>query len=126
MITTINDFKNTLTESNDYDNLSTDVVGLNKETLEPIDLKEFEIDSVVDIITDFEQIKKFESAVQSNSMTYMDPKDNKIFWMTVTLKPRNKSAAYPLGELGVIKCKILQTFYGLTKLKQLSNKLTKL
>ena len=36
------------------------------------------------------------------------------------LKPRNKSTAYPLGEMGVIKCKVLDTFYGLNKLKQLS------
>jgi hypothetical protein len=35
------------------------------------------------------------------------------------LKPRNKSIAYPIGEMGVIKVRVMQTFYGLNKINNL-------
>ncbi len=104
-----------------YDNLSDHTVIINKETLEPIDSEIYEIDSIVDIISDVDEIKKFENAgnLKTTDLTYKSVDRNDIIWITCMLKPRNKSAAYPLGEMGVIKCKILDTFYGLNKLKTL-------
>jgi hypothetical protein len=101
---------------------SNDITIINKDTLEPIDSDEYEIESIIDIITDVEEIKKLESAgnIKTTDLTYRAVDRNDIIWITCMLKPRNKSTAYPLGEMGVIKCKVLDTFYGLNKLKQLS------
>lgn len=113
-----------ISESKEYDNLSDNVI-LNKETLEPIDSDIYEIDHVIDIITDQEEIKKFEARsasydkLNTTDLTYKTVDRNDIIWITCMLKPRNNSGAYPLGEMGVIQCKVLQTFYGLNKLKQL-------
>lgn len=90
---------------------------------EPIDSSEYEIDQVIDIITDVEELKKIEEGsgknLQTTNLTYKSVDRNDIIWITCMLKPRNSSSAYPMGEMGVIKCKVLETFYGLTKLKQL-------
>lgn len=90
---------------------------------EPIDSNEYEIDQVIDIITDVEELKKIEEGsgknLQTTNLTYKSVDRNDIIWITCMLKPRNSSSAYPMGEMGVIKCKVLETFYGLTKLKQL-------
>jgi len=102
---------------------SNDITIINKDTLEPINSDEYEIESIIDIITDVEEIKKLESVgnnIKTTDLTYRAVDRNDIIWITCMLKPRNKSTAYPLGEMGVIKCKVLDTFYGLNKLKQLS------
>lgn len=81
---------------------------------------DMEIDQIIDVFSDFEEIK--ESHGNNLSTTNLVNKQvdrNDILWITCMLKPRNKSGAYPLGEIGVIKVKVLQTFYGLDKLKQL-------
>jgi len=105
-----------------YNNLSNDLV-FSKETLEPIDMNEYEIDSIIDILTDQEEIKKFENAnnISSMNMTYTDAKRNDILWITCNLKSRNSSSAYPLSEIGCIQVKVLNKFYGLSKLKQLAS-----
>jgi hypothetical protein len=120
MITNINEFKKNNKEAT-YDNLADDITIINKETLEPINSDEYEIDQIIDIITDQEEIKKFEGAsnISKTDLTYKTVDRNDILWITVMLKSRNNSSAYPLGELGVVKVKVLQTFYGLNKLKQL-------
>lgn len=102
-------------------NLADDITILDKETLEPIDPEQYEIDKVIDVITDVEEIKKFEGASNINrtDLNYRQVGKNDILWLTVMLKARNNSAALPLGEMGVVKVKVLQTFYGLNKLKQL-------
>lgn len=122
-------------QNNDEDNLNDENVKIlldalaeamhkyeNKET-EPIDSDVYEIDQIVDIITDVEEIKKLEEAsgnnLQTTNLTYKSVDRNDIIWITCMLKPRNSSTAYPMGEMGVIKCKVLETFYGLNKLKQL-------
>jgi hypothetical protein len=91
----------------------------NKETFDPIDPNEYYIDKVVDIITDVEEIKEIEEKIKTTSFNYRGVDRNDILWLTVMLKPRNNSNAYPLGEMGVVQAKVLQTFYGLNKLKQL-------
>lgn len=117
MITTINEFK-------EYDNLSNDITILNLDTLEPIDSNEYEIEKVIDIITNVDDITKLEESINnlhSTSFNYKQIDRNDVIWLTVMLKARNNSTAYPLGEMGVIQCKVLQTFYGLNKLKQLKS-----
>lgn len=95
----------------------------NKETLEPIDPEEFEIDQIVDVLTDYEEIKKIEESIigsnVSMDLVQSEVKAGQIIYLTALLKPRNKSTAYKMGEMGVIKAKILQTWYGLNKLNQL-------
>jgi len=96
---------------------------LDKETLEPIDMNEYEIDSIVGVLTNQEEIKKFENAnnIQSFNMTYKDVKRNDVIYLTCLLKPRNSSSAYPTGEIGVLMVKVINTYYGLSKLKQLAS-----
>lgn len=96
-----------------------------KEKIESINSDEYEIDQIIDIITDVEELKKIEEGsgknLQTTNLTYKSVDRNDIIWITCMLKPRNSSSAYPMGEMGVIKCKVLETFYGLTKLKQLKS-----
>lgn len=118
MITDIKTFK-LIREA--MDNLSTDIIMLKPDTLEPIDGDVWEIDKIIDVITDPKDIEKYENAGSNVSMdlTVKSVDVGQILWLTALLKPRNKSVAYPLGELGVIQVKVMATFYGLNKLSQL-------
>lgn len=120
MITDIKTFK-LIREA--MDNLSTDIIMLKPDTLEPINSDEWEIDKIIDVITDPKDIEKYENAGSNVSMdlTVKSVDVGQILWLTALLKPRNKSVAYPLGELGVIQVKVMATFYGLNKLSQLKN-----
>jgi hypothetical protein len=105
------------------ENLSDDILMLDKETLEPIDPKEWEIDTIVDVILDPKDIEKYENAGTNVSMdlTVKSVDVGQILWLTALLKPRNKSIAYSIGEMGVIKVKVMSTYYGLNKLSQLKS-----
>jgi hypothetical protein len=105
------------------ENLSDDIIMLDKETLEPIDPKEWEIDTIVDVILDPKDIEKYENAGTNVSMdlTIKSVDVGQILWLTALLKPRNKSIAYSIGEMGVIKVKVMSTYYGLNKLSQLKS-----
>lgn len=120
MITSINRYR-LLKES--IDNLSDDILMLKPDTLEPINAKEWEIDTIIDVITDPKDIEKYENAGSnvSTDLTIKTVEVGQILWLTALLKPRNKSIAYKMGEMGVIKVKVMQTFYGLNKLNQLKN-----
>lgn len=105
--------------------LSDDVLMYNKDTLEPIDPEEYEIGEIVGVMTDVDEIEKIEEQTSGGMAMGMEPKSYKngdIVWLTAMLQPRNKSAAYNIGEIGVIKCKIMQTFYGTNKLNQLKRR----
>lgn len=121
MITTIKAFKEAKKEMDD--NLSNDIFLVKKDELIPIDPQEYEVVSIIDIITDQEQIKKIENAndIKSTNLNYRDVKQNDVVYITVMLRARNKSTATPNGCVGVLKCKVLQTYYGLTVLNQLKN-----
>lgn len=119
MITSLHTFK-MIQES--IDNLSDDILIFKKDTIEPIDPKVYYIDSVIDILTDQEEIKKYEAytdKIQSTSLTYNGTKDGDTIYIVCMLKSRNKSTAYPLGEIGVLRCKVLQSYYSLAILNQL-------
>ncbi len=106
---------NSITEFEDLNTV------LNKDTLEPVDMKEYEVSKIIDIITDVEEIKKYENAGSnvSTDLTIKKVDIGQIIYLTALLKPRNKSTAYPIGEMGVIRAKVTDIYYGLGKLNQL-------
>lgn len=105
------------------DNLSDDILMIKPDTLEPIDPKVWEIDTILDVVTDPKDVEKYESAGSNVSMdlTVKSVDVGQTLWLTALLKPRNKSVAYSIGEMGVIQVKVVATFYGLNKLSQLKN-----
>ena len=127
MITSINDFRKK-NETKEMDtNMSDDILMFKPDTLAPIDPEVWAIDHIVDIIRDptdiakYDKIQKESNGYITTDLTYKGTGVGETIWITAMLKPRNNSTAYPMGELGVLQCKILQTYYGLTKLNQLKN-----
>lgn len=123
MITSINEFRKKNEAKEMDDNLSADIFMVKKDELVPIDTAEWTVDKVVDVITDLEQIKKFEGTaadyIKSTNLDYKDVTDNSVIYITCMLKPKTSSTATPAGVMGVLRCKVLQTYYGLTVLNQL-------
>ena len=129
MITSIKEFKILENKKKETQKeLSDDVTNIemyDKDTLKPIDPEEYEIGEIVGVMTDVDEIEKIEEQTSGGMAMGMEPKSYKngdIVWLTAMLQPRNKSAAYNIGEIGVIKCKIMQTFYGTNKLNQLKRR----
>lgn len=105
-------------ELNDFEKIKKEE---EKELVE-IDPEEYEIDSIIDIFTDMEEVKE---SVGTGLSTDMQPKTierGDTIYLTALLKPRNKSIAYAHGEMGVIKVKVQQTWYGLNKLNNLKKR----
>lgn len=103
-------------------NLSDDINNIDKEKIEEIDADEYEIDTIVDIFTDLEEIKETVGTGLSMDMQPKTIERGQTIYLTALLKPRNKSTAYKHGEMGVIKCKVQQTWHGLNKLNQLKKR----
>jgi hypothetical protein len=102
--------------------LSSDVTAVKADTLEPLDMDEWEIDKIVDVMTDLEKIKKIEENSGANVSTDLTMKNIKVgqkVYLTALLKPKNRSTAYAIGEMGVIVARVTDIFYGLNKLNQL-------
>lgn len=84
---------------------------------------ELYIDKVIDVFSDVEElVEGYGNNIETTNLINRTVGKSDILWITCLLKPRNKSTAYPMGEMGVIKVKVMETFYGLNKLKQLSSK----
>lgn len=82
--------------------------------------EDMEVVKLIDIFTDMEEVKEnYGKNLKTTNLTHRQVDRNDILWITCLLKPRNSSLAYQLGEMGVIKVKVLETYYGLNKLKQL-------
>lgn len=78
------------------------------------------IDKIIDVFDNVDDLKEsYGNQIDTTNMINRQVGRNDILWITCLLKPRNKSVAYPMGEMGVVKVKVLETFYGLNKLKQL-------
>lgn len=124
MITNFNQFKQQYEgkkQPNDP-NLADDILLVKQDTLEELDPKDWEIEKIVDILTDLKTIKKIEENSGSNVSMDLTVKDVKIgqkIYLTALLKPKNKSTAYSIGETGVICARVTDVFYGLNKLNQL-------
>lgn len=121
MITTLQAFKESKKQPKDP-NLSKDILMVQQDTLEPLDTDEWDIDQVVGIFTDAEKIKKIEENSNNVSidLSVKNIKINDKIYVSCLLKPRNKSTAYPMGEMGVICARVTDIFYGLNKINQLS------
>lgn len=104
--------------------LSNDIMLVKQDTLEPLDMDEWEIDQIIDVIIDKDKIKKIEESLGgsniSTDLTVTNVKVGSVLYLTALLKPRNKSTAYPIGEMGCIQVKVMNVFYGLNKLNQMS------
>jgi len=131
MITNLNQFKQQLEGKKETDaQLANDIVMVKKDTLEPLNPEEWEIAQIIDVMTDLKTIKKIEENSGNNVSMDLTVKEVKIgqkIYLTALLKPKNKSTAYSIGEMGVIAARITDIFYGLNKLNQLqkSGKLIK-
>lgn len=112
-----------------------------KNTIED-DLEEIpddlEIDSIVDIFTDMDEVlEKYGDInmygdieqyierrvdLETTNLNRRHVTRNDIIYVVVLLKARNSSAAHNIGEMGVVQCRVLKTYYGLNRLKQLHRK----
>lgn len=109
------------------ENLATDVEvyskDLEKEEIEKLDITEWEIKEILDIIQDPAEIEKIEEAnVGFNLSSDMTPKNLKrgdTIYLNALLQPKNKSTAYAPNQQGVIKCRVIDLYYGLSRLKYL-------
>jgi hypothetical protein len=94
---------------------------------EVLDPNEWEITNIIDVIQDPVEIKKHEAVFNAIPGTYNQVSNpnsitnGSILYMTVMVAPRNKSAAYPIGEIATCKIKILNIWFGTNKLNNLRN-----
>lgn len=109
-----------------YKPMSDDILALAKN-----DKGEFEkIKGKIDIVQitgivpddEIEEIKKSlkENATLDTSLTITDVKRGKELWLVALLKKAN-STAWNAQQLGVIKVRVVDYFYGLNKLHSLKN-----
>jgi hypothetical protein len=95
--------------------------------IEKLDSKEWEVSKIVDVIKDPKEIEDIEKQLSEKNVgfklsTDLDAKDLKrgdTIYLTAILAPRNKSVAYSPGTMGVIKARIVDMYYGLSKLKNI-------
>ena len=89
--------------------------------VEKLDPKEWEIEKVISIIQpDFIE-KSLEAKSSSTPLmtddVVKDVKRGDYLYITALLKPKNKSAAYNPGQIGVLKVKVVDLYYNLSALK---------
>ena len=106
------------TEKKDNQNLQDDITTLVKDgddyvkTTEPLELVQ-----VTGILTDEEEINKIEEGMTvDKTLNLGEVKRGEIIWLTALLKKPGSS--YSNQTLGVIKCRIVDYYYGLSKLNQ--------
>jgi len=102
-------------------NLSDDILAFEKtEDGEIIPIKgPIEIESIVDIIKDENTINKIEENITvDTTVSVGEVKRGQIIYLTAMLKKSHQTTPYNQTTLGVLKCRIIDYFYGLNKLKQ--------
>jgi hypothetical protein len=107
--------------SNDITKLAKLDNGEYEEIEEPV-----EIVQVMGLITDEEEIKKIDKKANENitldtSMTITDIKRGDIIYLTALLKKKD-STAWNSQQIGIIKCRIVDYFYGLNKINTIKQK----
>lgn len=107
----------------EYEPMSDDVVAMAK-----LDTGEYEkvegpinITQVTGIVTDPEEIKQIEKAVKEGvtldtSLVIKDIKRGQIIYLTALFE-KAKTASWNAQTMGVIKCRIVDYYYGLNKLR---------
>ena len=106
-----------------FKDLSDDVVVLSKlddgtyeEIKEPINILQ-----VTGLITDEEEIKKISEAFTlDTSLTIRDVKRGQILWLTCLLE-RTSGSTINSQKLGVVKCRVIDYYWGLNKLNQVKS-----
>lgn len=118
-------------EADDNQNLSDDIEvykkGIEKDEIEKLDTKEWQVKKIIDIIKDPKEIEELENQIQeakggtvlSTDISAKDVKRGDTLWLTAILAPKNKSVAYAPGTMGVLKVRVVDIFYGLSKLKNM-------
>ena len=118
-------------EAEDNQNLSDDVEvfkkSSEKDEVEKLDTDEWAIKKIVDIIKDPKEIEELENQIQeakggtvlSTDISAKDVKRGDTLWLTAILAPKNKSVAYSPGTMGVLKVRVTDIYYGLSKLKSM-------
>ena len=110
-----------------YEPLSDDIVALNKlDTGEYEEIKEpIEIVQITGMITDEEEIKKLENTIKlkegitvDSSLIIKDVRRGQIIWLTAILQ-RTSGSSINSQKLSVIKCRIVDYYWGLNKLNQI-------
>ena len=104
--------------------LSKDIVVIGKlsdDDYEPID-EPVEIEKIVGIITDPKEIKKIEESVKgayplSTDINLKEVKRGELIWVTALLKRPHVTTGFNQTTMGVLKCRIVDVYYGLNILK---------
>ncbi len=124
-----NDFKDNKTKefnkSKEFEPLSDDIIALSK--LDSGDYEKVkgavEIVQITGVITDKDEIKKLEEAVGippiSTDISLKNVKRGQEIWITALLQKPSSSSVYNSQTIGVLKVRIVDIFYGLSKLSTL-------
>jgi hypothetical protein len=118
------DFKkkkdNKFSKENEFEPMSNDIIALGKldnGEYEPIK-GPVEIVSIVDVITDPDEIKKIEENFTiDTTLNVGEVKRGDIIWISAMLKKKDASAAWNSQTLSVLKLRLIDYFYGLNKLR---------
>jgi hypothetical protein len=105
----------------DISNLSDGIIALEEmEDGEFVPIEgAIEIESVIDIIKDESVITKIEENITvDTSISVGEVKRGQIIYLTALLKRPGQTTPYNQTTMGVLKCRIVDYFYGLNKLKQ--------
>jgi len=121
------DFKNKevkkFDKTKEFQPLSDDVIALAK-----LDTEEYEeiegpvsISQITGVVTDPAEIKEIEKAIKENvtldtSLILKDVKRGQIIYLTALLE-KSKTASWNAQTMGVVKCRIVDFYYGLNKLR---------
>lgn len=106
-----------------YTNLSTDFTELKQEQedLIQLDLKDFDIVKIVDVITDENELSNVlegKRMLLNSGVNIKDVKKGDELYITVMLQPKSIGVGLsPQNSMGVIKCRVSELYQGLGILK---------
>jgi len=127
--TKFDDFKSkklkTFDKEKEYDTLSDDIIAISK-----LDNGEYEkvtgpvnIVQITGLITDKDEIKKLDEVaggpVLNTDLSLKQVKRGDTIWLTALLQRPSSSAVYSSQTLSVLKVRISDIFYGLSKLSSM-------
>lgn len=128
--TKFQDFKNKevddFNKTKEYKSLSNDIIAMSKldnGEFEPIE-GEVNIVQVLGIVDNPDEIKNIEKSIKENltldtSLVLKSVKRGQVLWMTALLQKDSKAQTLNSQTLGVVKVRVVDFFYGLTKLNQI-------
>lgn len=121
MITNIKQWK-LIKESIDKDETPA-ILKMDGDKAELVDVRDWYIDSIIDIISDPTDIDVYENLISvSTEIQSKGIKQGDELYLSVLLRPRNNSTIQSGGEPGIVKVKVVKAWYGLGKLAELQKK----